>query len=532
MGLPYAADPSITAHTLKFLRQADGFAEPTHVLFNGGAMLPGCMRRRMLDTIAGWCGGRKPTELVSADLSLAVAEGAAGYAAARAGHGPRVKGGIARAYYIMADTEEGGRLLCIMPRDTEEGVAMRLDAGIRIRVNQAVQFPLYASATRLGDRLGDIVAQDENVTPLAPVNTVIKYGRRGGEAPVAIVAVLGGTGVLEMSCEVEGRSYPLAFDLRGNSHGGARAMDAVERESLDAAMAAVERAFASRNFGGLTTELERHLGSGRTEWSAYVLRKIGDMLLEKADWRRQGAEAEARWLNLCGFCLRPGFGFAGDEWRAGECWKLWFGGPLFPHSCDNVVQWNIFWRRIAGGLRAGQQGQAFAAMSRGLVGANGCNAVRPNDQAGVEQWRAAASMERVVPGRKLKLAQALLNGRMNDSMFWAWGRLAARVPFHGGQDDVIPGSAVEEMLEPFMRRAAQAGVPRTALFAMASACRKTGNRLLDIGDGAREKALKWLGDSGAPDEWKKLAAEGSYDDSAIGEEVFGEQLPLGLSIGP
>ena len=63
-----------------------------------------------------------------------------------------------------------------------------------------------------------------------------------------------------------------------------------------------------------------------------------------------------RWLNLAGFCLRPGYGLAVDDWRVAQMWRL------FPrevvHDRNELVraEWWILWRRVAGGLSAGESG--------------------------------------------------------------------------------------------------------------------------------------------------------------------------------
>ncbi|MBR4220135.1 MAG: Hsp70 family protein, partial [Victivallales bacterium] len=176
MGLPYAADPAITKHILQFLRQPDGFIRPTHLLFNGGAMLPQLLRNRILDAVAEWCGGARPVELSSFNLSLAVSEGAACYALARSGRSIRVKGGIARAYFL--EVANSDKLVCIMPRDTDEGIRQDLTScTFKLRTNQTVSFPLYSSATRLGDKIGDFIPKDDSLTPLPPLCTSIKYGK-------------------------------------------------------------------------------------------------------------------------------------------------------------------------------------------------------------------------------------------------------------------------------------------------------------------------------------------------------------------
>ena len=116
IGLPYAADAAITRHLARFLRQqaaqsehgsvrrgASGLAAPTHVLFNGGVLRAGLVRRRILEVLNGWLAeeGLAPVvPLVGEDLMHAVARGAAYYGLARAGRGVRIRGGVPRTYYV------------------------------------------------------------------------------------------------------------------------------------------------------------------------------------------------------------------------------------------------------------------------------------------------------------------------------------------------------------------------------------------------------------------------------------------------
>ena len=75
------------------------------------------------------------------------------------------------------------------------------------------------------------------------------------------------------------------------------------------------------------------------------------MLLAGAARRAPPSQAhEARWLNLCGFLLRPGFGHALDEWRIQQLWKLYSQGLRFPRAAQCRVEWWGLWKRIAGGL--------------------------------------------------------------------------------------------------------------------------------------------------------------------------------------
>ncbi|MBO7092810.1 MAG: Hsp70 family protein, partial [Victivallales bacterium] len=185
MGLPYAADAAVTKHILSFLKFAGKtlhnpapIALPNKILFNGGALIPPILRQRIRDVVAKWNGGTVPDELASADFSLAVSQGAAYYGLARRGEAVRVKGDIANAYFLEVAAQDGKRLLCVMPRDTDEGVVRQLPDTFLLQANTPVSFPLHASATRLEDKLGDVVEDSDDITPLPPLQTILRFGRK------------------------------------------------------------------------------------------------------------------------------------------------------------------------------------------------------------------------------------------------------------------------------------------------------------------------------------------------------------------
>jgi hypothetical protein len=57
----------------------------------------------------------------------------------------------------------------------------------------------------------------------------------------------------------------------------------------------------------LPAKLEQTLGLGRNSWPVSAIRKLADEMIKCSEGRKRGAAHELRWLNLCGFCLRPGF---------------------------------------------------------------------------------------------------------------------------------------------------------------------------------------------------------------------------------
>jgi hypothetical protein len=113
VALPYAQDPAITRHLAAFLtrqsRIAEGrsFVHPTAILFNGGVFKADVLKTRVVEVVNEWLasdGGSPVKELESDDLDLAVARGAAYYGWVRHGHGIRIRGGTARAYYVGVET--------------------------------------------------------------------------------------------------------------------------------------------------------------------------------------------------------------------------------------------------------------------------------------------------------------------------------------------------------------------------------------------------------------------------------------------
>ena len=52
------------------------------------------------------------------------------------------------------------------------------------------------------------------------------------------------------------------------------------------------------------------IGSDRRDWPASLLRRLWEALVEAEPGRPRTARHEARWLNLAGFSLRPGYGLA------------------------------------------------------------------------------------------------------------------------------------------------------------------------------------------------------------------------------
>jgi molecular chaperone DnaK (HSP70) len=237
MGLPYEADPAVTRHLAQFIgRQAQGVSAddapavsfPSAVLFNGGVMKSPLIRERILTVLNRW-GGGEVRELDSADLDLAVARGASYYGLARRGRGIRIRGGVARPYYIGIESAMPAvpgvptplKALCVVPFGMEEGT----EADIRQRefglvVGEPAVFHLLSSTTRKKDQIGEVVEDWQGeIVEVTTMETVLSDAEEeaGGRViPVWLQSKVTEVGTLELWCVArdEDRRWKLEFNLR------------------------------------------------------------------------------------------------------------------------------------------------------------------------------------------------------------------------------------------------------------------------------------------------------------------------------
>jgi molecular chaperone DnaK (HSP70) len=543
LGLPYVSDPAITRHLAAFLTGAPEQAPSgvDAILFNGGFFIPEVCRARVAEVVASWY-GRRPVVFENRDLDLAVAVGAAYYSYTRStGSGVVVRGGLPRAYYIGI----GERAVCLVPRGTEEGSTLELDLeNLQLVANRPVSFRLYSSLTRTEDAQGQVL----ELTPErletdfhlhAPLNAVIRFGRRTGELliPVKLGARLTEVGTLEIWCEskVSEHRWRLQFELRKKAAAAEapkRPAAVIAEEALERAKALIrtvfgpgtERAVAPEELPG---KLEGALGLGKNSWPLGTIRQLGDVLLELADGRKLAPAFEQRWLNLCGFCLRPGFGYPGDDFRIEQARRIYASGLLFANQVQNEVEWWIFWGRVAGGLNRNQQIEVYQRLSATLVPRGG-KKQRVNPSLLREMWRAAASLELLPLQTKTELGDRLAghikSGQGTDTDVWCLTRIGARELFYGPANQVAPPAAAARWVEALLPVARAAD-------ALAAIARRTGDPARDLSPVVAGQVRRAV--SGKPDAARLLAVlEGEEElDSGTLDRMFGEELPSGLVFG-
>ena len=540
LGLPYVSDAAITRHLNAFLEPLG--APPDAILFNGGFFIPSILRERVADVVGRWY-GRRPEILENSELDLAVARGAAYYSYVRStGSGVLVRGGLPRTYYIALGEARDGKFsaVTLVPRGAEEGTAIEIDNdALQLVANRPVSFRLYSSLTRSADKLGDVVefaADDTELHRHAPLHAVIRFGKKAEERliPVRLGARLTEIGTLETWCEskVSDNRWNLEFQLRKQAVEQPverRAAAVVSEQALKTSLALIEEVFAPSSKSPIPPEelparLEQAMGLGRNSWPLSAIRPMADAFLAAAAGRKKSPAFEIRWLNLAGFCLRPGFGYPGDDFRIEQARRLYSGGIAYANQVQCEIDWWIFWGRVAGGLNRNQQADVYQRLSGFLLPRGNKKPQRINAALLREMWRAAASLELLPLGAKTELGDALIKrikaGDYKESELWCVSRLGARQLFYGPINLVAPPATVTRWAEVIVNIAAAGD-------ALASLARRTDDPTRDLPAATRQTIRGKL--EAMPNAARLLAVLNgeAEDDRALGR-IFGEELPSGL----
>jgi hypothetical protein len=598
-GLPYAADPAITRYLADFLSrhrhageeaqvsadaastarcktksetsrvrkaqvQATSAAEndrarPDIILFNGGFFASPVLRERLLEVLKCWFRSKSktawsPMVLDHDRLDLAVAHGAAYYGMVRRGAGVKIAAGLACTYYIGVEGD-APQAVCLIAAGTEPGQHVDLeDPTFELLVSQPVEFPLYASSTRLTDLPGTVVPFDrEQMTPLPPIRTVIRSGSKGetGRVPIQLHARLTEIGTLDLWCSSldQNRRWKLQFDVRSTTqtdvapHEGAGERQGFVDEAVwERCHELIWRTFGPQgtdNPASLTRRLAEAVGSDRRDWPASLLRRFWEALIEVESGRTRSAMHEARWLNLAGFSLRPGYGVAADDWRVSETRRILLGKPGHATPACLSERW-ILWRRVCGGLPSGQQralADSVLPQLRDMAakpGSKRTSAAQAGSQTSAEMWRLLGALELLPVKTKIAVGEMIVRtlvarrlAPLRSALFWTLGRLGARQPSYGPLNVVVPADVASDWLNQLAAVDDSAAVFQLALMQLS---RRTGDRHRDIPESTRGAVLQTMHDHRAPAHFITLVLEGGLLDTEEQNLVFGEALPKGLRI--
>lgn len=592
-GLPYPADAAISRHLAQFLRQhADG-ALPDTVLLNGGVFHAHALVQRLTQLLDGWR-GRPVRVLHNPHPDWAVARGAAAYglglqapppAQASASNQPlahsqsvptaiktmpRIGGGSARSYWLLLPGAAGAapQALCLLPKGTEEGVRLVLSGRrFALKLGQAVRFNLLAhSHSQPVAQAGQITAvTGDGWVELPPIATVLPApeGRAQAQVEVQLQARMTEVGTLEVRClRVQdgvadaAQSWLLPFNTRGAvtpSETIADNTDAASAEGLKgpkglkplatqlpAAVALIDRIFgtqaqdvSAKDVRQLRPALEKLLGP-RDSWELGLLRSLFDALLARAKRRRRTADHERVWLNLAGWCLRPGVGAELDAWRITQVWALYAAGLGHAREPANWTEWWVFWRRVAAGLDEAQQMQVLeavaAAMQKTVQQATQRNGGKSSHGSYDDMLRLLAAMEAVPWQYRQEMGQWMLQRLQrpdaSPQTWWAIGRLAARQSLAANAHLVMPPEAAQEFLDATL--AQDWRKHETAMFAAVQMARMTGDRARDLPDAVRAQVLDKMRAAGAPARWLALVDSVVTMDAEDQRRSLGDSLPPGL----
>ncbi|HUE70922.1 MAG TPA: Hsp70 family protein [Pirellulaceae bacterium] len=577
----------------------DDPARPDVLLFNGGVFESPVLRQRLIDSLSRWfsvgpacragplnelattAGGPArqagptwhPTVLDNDRLDLAVARGAAYYGMVRRGQGVKIAASLARTYYIGIEVDPACRAgselhldkvppgrrdlqaICLLPGSAEPGQEVKLpDRQFDLLISEPAEFPLYVSSTRLADRPGEMFAVDpEQMTALPPIRTALKTRRRSerGTVTVELHAKLTEIGTLELWCsEVGGeRSWRLQFDVRSATQTDMEAHESaaeregfVDEETWRAIAAVLDGTLGPAGKDdpdGLIKRLTAAAQLERGDWPTSLLRRIWEALIERETGRRKSPQHEARWLNLLGYALRPGYGLAVDDWRVAETWRT-VQGKLAHGAASSRTESLILWRRIAGGFSAGQQ-QAIAepllstlrSLHRRQTTGRQTEAQLPPHES-LETLRLLGSLELLPVETKLDMGNMLIEllpkrklDQIRPAIAWALARIGARVPVYGPLNTVVSAVHAAAWLERLL------GYDLTgpmSQFAVVQLARRTDDRYRDIAEPLRDRILAWLDAAGGSPHAIDLVRTAGQLDADEQSRVFGESLPKGLRI--
>lgn len=566
-GLPFATESEIPRHLAAFLARHQVTIGPRDaVLFNGGVFTPAVLRARVTEILASWAGGTAPAVLPSVGLDDAVARGAAYYGLAARGDGVRVGAGSARACYLglgPGDDAAAERVLCLIPRGVDEGATVAMtEPEFEVLANQPVSFQLYTSTSRSGEAPGALLTVPRTeLATLPPIRTVLRHGRKlaARTIPVHVEATRTALGTLELWCAAKesAHRWRLEFQLRDapllvtedevpGASGAELEITPAQREAAVAAIAAVfppkdaPAGSGRADPAGLPRALETTLGTGKDGWPLGVLRVLWDVLWIGAARRTLTAAHEARWLNLCGFLLRPGFGHEMDPWRVKQ-----LGGPLaagltFPRAVQNRAEWWNLWKRIAGGLERGPQLRLHGEVAPWIVPRLAKKAkvkvggsARPGTQELREMWQAIGACERIDARLKADLGDVVIDdvvrGKAAPQQLWALARLGAREPLYGPLNCVVPAETVTRWIERLLAVDAWQH-PELTAFALVQAARVVDDRERDLDAAARDRLAARLATLPGGGRSQILLHEAVPLDRAETGRLFDESLPSGLRV--
>jgi hypothetical protein len=280
---------------------------------------------------------------------------------------------------------------------------------------------------------------------------------------------------------------------------------------------------------------------------------LWETLLTEEKGRAYGAEYEARWLNLGGFLLRPGFGHATDEWRMQQLWKVYPRGPIHKNAPQCRAEWWNLWKRVTGGLSRQQQNVLYndiapwvLTQTKGKIGKIGKISEIGQIKSGLkrskrsklgpqelrEMWQVLGSCERLNAETKANLGEELVRlvakGKASEQETWAQSRLGARRLIYGPANCIVRREVAARWVEQLLHSKARES--ETLAFGLVQIARCTGDRTRDLDEPVRQKVAEHLTVFPLGERWAKQVLEVVALGAKEQARILDESLPAGLQI--
>jgi hypothetical protein len=388
------------------------------------------------------------------------------------------------------------------------------------------------------------------LSPLSPLYTVLNSVEGKNEIPVNLRARVSEVGVLELSCVTpdDKNNWKLDFNLRQQ-----KSDDKYQKENKKN----ITSEFVGKSSGliydafsikpgkikadnlrpkNLFHNIEILLALKRDKWDTGLIRKFWETLKEVKDKRKSSPEHERFWLNMSGFCLRPGFGYPLDDWRINELWEIFPKWLQHNRETSVRIEWWILWRRVTGGLNKSLQQEIFDKISPyflpGKKTLKPFSGPPPGSNERLEIMRLAVSLEELEPQVKLELGNMILGRFKKEAGFknslWLLARLGSRIPFSSGVHNVLSGDIISGWVEEILKMEWN---DRDAVsFCLSNIARYTGDRKRDIDFVMRDVILKKMRKEKSSEPYIlpiETIIEVKSEDKTM---LFGEALPIGLRL--
>ncbi|MCB5162785.1 hsp70 family protein [Marinomonas algarum] len=548
LGLPYESDPAFTRHLAAFLRQhqadivaATGSTMPDAVLFNGGFFNSPVLKERLLEQLNQWSSAPL-LACVADEPNDAVAKGAVMYLNALAGQSARIESGVAHSLYLKVGDDQ---FVGVLPKGTLKGDEITLDQTFSVTLGQQVQFPLYRSDDHIDCHVAE-VRGEAGLHYISNLMTELDASVDAQDVAVRLSVQMTEVGVLQVTLQAENQrdTWRLDFSTHAKTDIGSSQQESDDQggllhSNMGQAEEHLAKCFSSAGqkqypdlVKSLKQDIDQLLGN-REHWNLATSRRLVDKLLMVKSGRMKSPQHERQWLQLLGYCLRPGYGAADDLARVQQVFNAVKAGA----QSDTAPVWGQYWtlfRRIAGGLSVEQQQYFFKQFSQyyspsGQRSRDKMKAL--TTKSSDDLIRLVGALEQLENDDKVITIDWLLKRLQKtsepDTAWWTIGRIASRHLLSGQQDRRID----EEVLFPILdkvikedwKKRKQAGLAAVLMTQMS-----VGES--DTLSGYRKKVAKKLKKDKCPPQWlERLESKVEINTDEL-NALVGESLPMGLRL--